>query len=307
MIYALKIVLAVVVMTAVLIGCQQLRLADRAPLAPKAGNAMRLATWNVHYIIYTQAEGRWGISGWEARKTPMDTTFKALEADIVAFQEMETFFRGSEEGVNLTRAWLLQNNPAYGAAAIGDWRSFPSTQPILYRRARFEILDQGWFFFSDTPDVIYSRTFNGSFPAFASWVQFRDKQSSAVFRVVNVHLDFRSAQNRHKSIELVTSRITPWIAAGQTVFLAGDLNARMGSDLHTQVEATGMAFVPVDASTYHLDRGLNLFGAIDHLAYSGMASPAGPAAVFQTKTGDVWPSDHYPVTTDFNLHKPNGE
>lgn len=301
MIYALKIVLAVGVLAAVLVGCQQVRLADRAPLDPKANTAMRLATWNVHYIIYNQAEGRWGISGWEARKTPMNTTFKALGADIVAFQEMETFIRGSEEGVNLTRAWLLENNPAYAAAAIGDWNSFPSTQPVFYRPARFEVLDQGWFFFSDTPDVIYSRTFNGSFPAFASWAQFKNKQSGAEFRVVNVHLDFRSARNRRKSIELVIARITPWIAAGETVLLAGDLNARMGSSLHTQLETAGMDFVPVDASTYHLDRGLNLFGAIDHLAYAGSATPAGPATVFQTKTGDVWPSDHYPVITDFNL------
>ncbi|MEP0641494.1 MAG: endonuclease, partial [Roseobacter sp.] len=124
--------------------------------------ALRIATYNVHYIIVFKETGPWSVGDWERRKTPLDLAFKEINGDVIAFQEMESFGGRSGSDVNLTLDWLLENNSEYGAAAVGDPKEFPSTQPILYRRDRLELQDQGWFFFSETPDVIYARTFNGS-------------------------------------------------------------------------------------------------------------------------------------------------
>lgn len=282
------------------VACQSIRNSGGPELTDRPDGALRLATLNVHYIPIRQEEGRWSRNGWERRKGPLDATVKALDADIVAFQEMETFQGGNDDSVNLARSYLLERNPAFAAAAIGDWRVFPSTQPIFYRRARFEVLDQGWFFFSETPDVIYSRTFDGSYPAFASWAEFSEPGTGSVFRVVNVHTDFSSRENRRRSVDLIADRVAAWIGAGETVFLAGDLNARLGSDLHRSLEDAGLSFVPVQGATYHFDLGLNLFGAIDHIGYSGARS-VGPPAVFREKLGEVWPTDHYPVVADFRI------
>lgn len=284
-----------------IVACQDFRNGQGPSLSEAPSGALRLATYNVHYINTFEESGRWSVAGWDARKEPMDRALKAMQADVIAFQEMETFSGNDDDSSNLTRSFLLDRNPGYAAAAIGDWREFPSTQPIFYRRERLVLLDQGWFFFSETPDVIYSRTFNGSYPAFASWAQFRDLSSGKQFRVVNVHTDFRSRENRRRSVGLIAERIGPWIAAGETVFLAGDLNARHGSELHKVLEQAGLAFVRVDGATYHLDLGLNLFGAIDHIGYSGGARAVGSAAVIREKFGDVWPTDHYPVVADFTL------
>jgi len=76
-------------------------------------------------------------------------------AELVAFQVTESFCRGDGR-VNLARDDLLAALPEFAAAASGDWRSFPSTQPIFYRRDRLLLLDEGWFFLSDTPDVIFA-------------------------------------------------------------------------------------------------------------------------------------------------------
>jgi len=274
---------------------------DRA-LSPVPENSLRLASYNVHYILTRQTEGRWGLSGWEARKGPLDATVKAIGADIIAFQEMESFAGGNDDSVNLARDWLLSQNPDYRAAAVGDWRVFPSTQPIFYRADRFMLRDQGWFFFSYTPDVIYSRTFNGSYPAFASWARFENRATGAAFRVVNVHFDYASRENRRKSADLVARRIGPWIEGAETVFVAGDLNARLGSGLHDRLGEAGLRFVPLQGASYHMDRGLNLFGAIDHIGHSDGAEPLGLPVVYQEKLGAVWPTDHYPVLADFDLN-----
>ena len=230
-----------------------------------------------------------------------------MGADAIAFQEMESFARGDEGGTNLALDWLLGNNPGYAAAAAGDPKTFPSTQPILYRRARLEPLDQGWFFFSETPEVIYSRTFDGSYPAFASWARFRDLPSGSTFTVFNVHTDFRSRTNRARSIELVADRIRAPIDSGETVFVTGDLNARLGSANVESLEAAGLSFVPVEGSTYHFDRGLNLFGAIDHVAYGPGAAPLGEPIVLRRRFDGEWPSDHYPLVADFRLDPPGAD
>ena len=290
-----------VLMTLLVVGCQSLHHSGGRELAAKPEDALRLATYNVHYILMNENEGRWSVGDWERRKGPLDAAFKAIDADIIAFQEMESFAGDDDDSINLTRHWLLENNPDYAAAAIGDWRTFPSTQPIFYRHDRFEVIDQGWFFYSETPDVIYSRTFDGSYPAFTSWVQFNDRLDGVIFRVVNVHFDYASSENRRRSNELVAKRVGPWVAAGETVFLTGDLNARLGSALHETLEALGLDFVPVRGATYHFNLGLNLFGAIDHIGHTSDAELVDAPIVVRDKFGDVWPTDHYPLVADFRL------
>lgn len=295
-------IFAWIALTLVLVvGCQTWRNSGKAAVPPLDPDTLRLATYNVHYIILRQETGAWSVGDWERRKTPLDLAFKAVDADIIGFQEMESFGRGSGGRINLTLDWLLANNPDYAAAAVGDPATFPSTQPILYRAARLEVRDQGWFFFSDTPDVIYSRTFNGSFPAFASWATFADRRSGAEFRVINVHTDYASRSNRLQTADLIADRIAPWIDAGETVFLIGDLNARVGDRTADILAEAGLQFAPIKGATYHFNRGLNLFGAIDHIAHIGTAEPVGAPFVLRQKFAGEWPTDHYPVAGDYRV------
>ncbi len=286
------------------VGCQVLRNSGADPLTRPTPDALRVASYNVHYIDLRQATGAWSRGDWERRKGPMDAAFKAIRADVIGFQEMESFAGGSESDTNLTLDWLLLNNPGYTAAAVGDAAVFPSTQPILYRSDRLALLDQGWFFFSDTPDVIYSRTFNGSYPAFASWARFRDGASGAMFRVLNIHTDYGSRSNRLQSVALAARRLKPWVAAGEAVIVVGDLNARRGSQTLGLLEAEGVVFPDVDHTTYHFNRGFNIFGAIDHIGYAGPITPKGAPTVLADKFQGEWPSDHYPVVLDLALTPP---
>ena len=271
-----------------------------APLPPAPPEALRIATQNVHYIILDKATGPWSVADWEDRREALDQAFKAIAPDIMAFQEMESFRRGDDGSVNLARDWLLARNPGYAAGASGDWREFPSTQPIFYRTDWFTLIDQGWFFFSDTPDVIYSRTFDGSYPAFASTVRLQDRDGK-VLTVVNVHFEYKSGSNRLASARLVADRMAPLIAAGERVILTGDINALRGSRTAGILKEAGFTFMAVAGSTYHLNRGLNLFGAIDHIALAGPVAAVGPPQVQRRRFDRRWPSDHYAVVADVTL------
>lgn len=286
-----------------LAACVQLTRNSGNPPLPetRAADALRVATYNVHYIWVDRATGPWSLGDWERRKEPLSAAFAHIDADLVAFQEMESFSRQVRNHPNLTLDWLLEQHPEYGAAAVGDPATFPSTQPILYRRARLEMIEQGWFFFSETPDVIYSRTFNGSFPAFASWAVFRDRVSGASFRAVNIHTDYASRENRLRSAELVAERIAPWVAAGEAVLVMGDLNARLGDRTVQILEEAGVTFAPVQGATVHFNRGINLFGAIDHIGWAGPVTPLGDPVVVRKRFLGEWPTDHYPVLQDLRV------
>lgn len=294
-----KILLVTISCLAVIACAQIVRNSGSAPLPPPSPDVLRVATYNVHYINVREETGAWSRGDWERRKGPLDLAFKEIGADVIGFQEMESFAGRSENTENLTLAWLLANNPTYAAAAVGDPAIFPSTQPILYRTDRLVLRDQGWFFFSDTPDVIYSRTFNGSYPAFTSWAVFEDQVTQAQFRVVNIHTDYGSRSNRLQSAELVSARIAPWIAAGETVYVIGDLNARLGERTVEIIAGAGVTFTPVSGATYHFNRGINLFGAIDHIGYAGGTAPRGTPIVLRQRFAGEWPTDHYPVIAEF--------
>ncbi|MEM6987571.1 MAG: endonuclease/exonuclease/phosphatase family protein [Pseudomonadota bacterium] len=291
---------AIAALCLALTGCQFAP--SGAPPAITDDNTLRVGTWNIHYIWLNRETGRWSRGDWHERKAAVDAVFKATDADVIAFQEMESFAGSDDDSVNLARTWLLEQNTDYAAAAIGDWRAFPSTQPMLYRHDRLRLLDQGWFFFSNTPDRIYSRTFDGSYPAFASWAQFEHRSTGHSFRMVNVHFDFSSAGNRRASTQLTVERTRDWVKHGETVFLVGDLNARAGSDLHDSLGAAGFNFISIDGSTYHFNLGVNLFGAIDHIATTAKAFLSNGPWVLRGKWEGDWPSDHYPVVADFALN-----
>ncbi|ROT98066.1 endonuclease/exonuclease/phosphatase family protein [Histidinibacterium lentulum] len=270
-------------------------------LPEKPRGALRVASLNVHYIVLGATEGRWSRTDWERRRAPLVETVAALEADIVALQEAESFGGGSMSSVSLHVEALREGLPGYAVAAFGDPAVFPSTQPILYDPDRLELLDEGWFFFSETPGMIYSRTFNGSFPAFASTATFRNLENGAAFQLVNVHFDWSSWENRRPSAELTAARISETLATGLPVILAGDLNARHGALTMAILEDAGLDFPDVPGGTVHFDRGLALFGAIDHIGLSGGILPAGDPVVWREKPGSAWPADHWPVVLDVML------
>ncbi|SPJ22872.1 endonuclease [Palleronia abyssalis] len=266
---------------------------------PPAPDVLRVASYNVHYIDLNAASGDWSRADWEVRKGPMADAVGALNAHVIAFQEMESFRRGSDGGINLARDWLLAQHPDFRVAAVGNWRDFPSTQPIFYRPDRLRLQDEGWYFFSPTPDVIYSRSFDGSYPAFASWARFEDRNTGNSVHVTNVHLDAFSRVNRDGGTRLIVDRVAPLIEAGDTVILAGDINAVRGMAPIRMLQDAGLTFAPVTGTTYHFDRGLHLFGAIDHVAVANAAIAAEPVVLRRQFQGE-WPSDHYPVIVDLS-------
>lgn len=258
---------------------------------------LRVATFNIHYLEVSED----GLSKWEKRRKAVTDMIGDISPDLMAFQEMESFGGGHSRNENIQLDWVLSQHPEFKAAAYSDnANAYPITQPIIYRSASFDFVDQGFFFFSKTPDQIYSRTFNGSFPAFCSWATLREKSSGQSFTVFNMHTDYSSGKNRSKSVDLIADRIKPHIEAGKSVLLVGDLNASQRSKIAKSLESIPLEFVPSSGSTFHFKRGVNLTPAIDHILHTPQFTPIDKVTVWRKKYDGNWPSDHYPVIADFS-------
>ncbi len=265
----------------------------------------RVASLNVHYVARGQDD-----LAWERRRDAVKAAVGDIDADIFAFQEMETFVGGSYNQENRQLDWVLAHYPEYRAGAITDDAStFPNTQPILYRADRFTLVDQGWFFYSETPDQIYSNTFNGSYPAFTTWAVLRDLRSGRTLKVVNNHLDYGSGSNRRQSADLIIDRLSSDLENNQPLVLVGDFNAPWFWAPMGRFRAAGLEVVSPDGPTFHFNRGLGLIPAIDHILVSNRSTIQAVSDV-ERLTADysgIFPSDHYPIWADLRFDRTSAD
>lgn len=103
----------------------------------------------------------------------------------------------------------------------------PEGCPILWRKNRFELLDEGLFWLSDTPDT-ESRGWDALFNCYriCAYTILREKESGKAFTVMNTHFGFGDA-GQISSVELIHSRsrtISPY-----PTFITGDFNMRPNS------------------------------------------------------------------------------
>lgn len=258
--------------------------------AARRAEGFTFGTFNIHYIAPWQERMQW-----EDRRAAVIAMLGETGPDIMAFQEMETFEGGSFNDENRQLDWIARHLPSYAFAAIGDPREYPSTQPVMYRTDRFEPLEQGFFFFSPDPDEIYSRSWDGGFPAFCSWVRFRDLRTGRAFYVYNLHFDHASRGNRIRAAELVAERIAAREHPGNPVIVAGDFNAPwFFRPVQIVADSVGLEIADTTGSTFHLQRGINIIPAIDHVLVSE-GFELGPTRVPRRRYEGAWPSDHYPV------------
>lgn len=284
-----------------LAGCAPFMSNSGDPLVPdRMPDSLRLASHNVHFIRSDRHSGAWSLADWDRRKDALDATFKALDADIVAFQEMVSMGDTQDRSVNLAREYLQARNPKYAIAGSGDWRVFPTRQPIFYRKDRLKLLDQGWFYFDDPSEVAHETTLSEFWIYYCSWAKFADRQGRA-FYVYNLHFHYHDPNKRETAAHALAQRIAPALQRGDPVFAMGDTNALSdGLAVHI-LRKTGLKISEAVGATFHFNTGLGLYGAIDRIGSAPQIEQVGGPWVVRQQFEGNWPSDHYPIVADFRL------
>jgi endonuclease/exonuclease/phosphatase family metal-dependent hydrolase len=229
---------------------------------------------------------------WERRRASAAQIVRGHGPDVV----------GVQEALAHQVTDLRTDLPAY--ALLGRARE-PDGEyvPLLVRRDRFDVDQEGVFWLSEEPDVEASLGWDADAPRICTWAVLRDRATKRAFVVANTHLDRWGELARKASAELMVTRLSRF--AGLPVIVTGDMNATIDQP-PLEAFTAGMlrdSWIDVDPDsappTIH-HYGERLGKKIDFVLCDPSWRVLG-AEVIADRPFGVWPSDHYPVTADLGL------
>lgn len=166
---------------------------------------------------------------WDERAPLIRELFVEYDLDLIGVQELAYSSAGpnnSDEVRDLT-------GDRYGAIYYENptLMDYPDAT-ILYRKSRFEALDQGFFWLSSRPDEPFSADFDpgGQFARVVAWAELEDRASGERFVFVTTHFD-NNAPSQELSAPLFLSRLMP-LAAERPVLITGDFNSNLSSEAY---------------------------------------------------------------------------
>lgn len=161
--------------------------------------------------------------GWRDRRDVM--------CDVIRFSDFDIF--GAQEVCHDQLQDMLERLPMY--AYIGVARDDGATRgeysPIFYRKSRFELLDSGTFWLSETPEKV-SKGWDAVCRRVCSWGYFKDKLTKKRFWFFNTHMDHKGKVARVEGAKLVVKKIREMCGERANVILTGDFNVKQGSDAY---------------------------------------------------------------------------
>ncbi len=186
---------------------------------------LAVMTFNIRYV-----NDQDGPNGWAFRKALVLQTIRDFNPDLLGTQEVkpeQLAFLHEQLGKNYI---VVAGKPA-NATPFGEH------QAIFARKDRFELIEHGQFWLSETPDKPGSRGWDANLPRSVVWARLKDvKRDGATILFLNTHWDHLGEQARQQSGKLVRQ----WIANNaneSSVILTGDFNADADSKAYENLFA----------------------------------------------------------------------
>jgi endonuclease/exonuclease/phosphatase family metal-dependent hydrolase len=258
---------------------------------------IKVMSFNIRYGAANDGE-----NSWKHRDYLVLETIQNYGPDLIGYQEALKF----------QVDFLKQNLKGYGFHGIGRDKGTEEGEyvPVMWKMDRFELVDSGHFWLSETPEIPGSVSWDSSLTRMLSWVVLRDKkavgyQKELVF--ANTHFDHRGNQARLESAKLIRQRAEE-IMNDIPIILTGDFNTTEDLAPYAALcKAEGFNGKPlVDAfRVIHPEVSDNerSFGAwvgrrdgkrIDWILHTDDFVTLN-AAINYTQDAGRYPSDHYPV------------
>ena len=208
---------------------------------------------------------------------------------------------GLQEAMKPHLKYLDKFFPQYSRVGVGrdDGKMAGEVMAIYYNTERFDLLDSGTFWLSETPDKV-SKGWDAACFRTVTWVQVRDKESRKKFFYFNTHLDHRGRVAQTESVKLIIEKIKEIAGPRATVILGGDFNvvpedeifAPLTEFMHT---ARTSATETEDKGTFNAFNHQKPRSLIDHVFYRGRRIRCNEYHVLDGDYGAPYISDHYPI------------
>lgn len=229
------ILLVSVIVFGTLLGCKEsdALLEEEVMLGP---NAIKVMSYNVKVADIMQEIVQSEIS-YSKRYERMKQIIEDEMPDLIGLQEatylhMQDFMRdfGSEyEAITYYRNGGYDNY--LDTIELKGSGVFDESGPILYKKDKFELVEYGCNWLSDTPDIVGSSTWGADHVRICTYVKLRIKETGVEFMYHNTHLNWGLAQDK---ATVLLSQILP---VDIPYFITGDFNLRPDSTNYTRWSA----------------------------------------------------------------------
>lgn len=284
----MKQILCVLVLTAQAVFLQIARADDTA--------ALRVMTFNIRYGTAPDGENAWP---------------HRQEMVLTVIDEFAPHLLGLQECLRDQLDAILQEFPHYSAVGVGrEANGAGEYSPLLYDRARFDLMEADTFWLSDSPEVRGSKTWGNEITRVCTWARLVERESNRVLRVYNTHWDHRSQPSRIKSGELIAKRLLSADKSDPTIVM-GDFNIGPIGPARQPLTDAGLRDSFADRhpelanqGTFHAFDGKPDTDKIDAVLVSRHWETLDAEIVATSKNGR-YPSDHFPVTATLQLGRGN--
>ncbi len=272
--------------------------------ATSAGEpTLRVMTFNIRYAAAADGE-----NGWDKRKDFLIDVIRKFNPDLL----------GTQEVLAVQADFLAERLKDYTLVGVGrdDGKRRGEFSSVMFRTSRFELVDSGTFWLSETPDRPGSKSWDSSLPRIATWARLRDRDDAGRdLCYLNTHWDHRGNQARVESAKIIRRWISEHAGAVPTI-VTGDFNVSEDHegfrtivakpaagprlfDLYRQVHPNPEP----DEATFHNFSGNRRGKRIDFVLGSAECR-ATEATIDRASQNDRYPSDHFPVSAVLTVQRP---
>ena len=264
-------------------GCT-VEMPEIVPKAPVAEGEIRIMSFNIRCAEFTRA-----------RKIAVPQLVLEYLPDSVGMQEC-------------TYNWFKQLTSTldnYAFIGVGRDTGDRSSRcgemsPILYRTDKYNLIDSGTFWLSETPEEV-SYGWDAACRRICTWVILENIQTGEQYVHINTHMDHKGEEARQNATAMITEFADTF---DLPTVITGDFNFDKGCDKYNHILEAGY-FDTAELTentdtgrTYHAyDGGLEGL-PIDFIFTDSEETAVSAFKIIRDQYDEAYPSDHYPVYAD---------
>lgn len=258
---------------------------------PEETISLNISSYNLRYLTTSDT----GDKAWDNRKIYAEKIIRKYDFDIFGTQEL----------VHSQITDLLALNNNYKYVGVGRDKGTTSGEycAIFYKKDRFEILDEGTFWLSLTPEIP-SKGWDAALNRITTWAKIKEKDSGKIFYFFNTHFDHQGVIARKESAKLLLTKMMI-IAGDFPVICTGDFNLEPDSEPIKYLSNSNYVWdsrfcseTPIFGTEGTL-HGYNLnqstFKRIDYIFISKTVKVASYGVINDDIELNAFSSDHFPV------------
>jgi len=175
-----------------------------------AQDTVQAITYNIR-----NCHARDGENAWPKRKQKVFDLINKYNPDVLGMQEVLYL-----QLKNLSGAL---KEYSYVGAGRNDGKKAGEYSPIFYKKDKYQLLDGGTFWLSETPAAPGSKSWDAALTRICTWAMLKSNSTSDTFFVFNTHFDHKGAKAREESTKIIMQKVAE-LAHGLPFYICGDFN-----------------------------------------------------------------------------------